>query len=174
MSEDVISHRILNKKSKYRRNSKTSWLGEKKIVFLVMLILLYIGLIVCLEVGLSEVPFFAYLVGLSLLMIKLQKESLRQRLGLGRVRPRIYSIMFFILILSSVISGFICYFQVDIQLRYAILGSVIFAPIGEEMFFRGYMQGNFGKFFKSNKDKQKNKRATSIAVILTALLGFAQ
>jgi membrane protease YdiL (CAAX protease family) len=119
---------------------------------------------------LSNVLLFVYLVGLSLLMIKLQKESLRQRLGLGGVRPRVYSIMFFILILSSIISVLICYFQVDIQFRYSILGSVVFAPIGEEIFFRGYMQGNLEKILKLKKTFKPNKKAAGVAVFLTALL----
>jgi len=44
---------------------------------------------------------------------------------------------------------------------------IIFAPIGEELFFRGYLQGNFKKFFKGSNN---NKQAVAIAVVVTAVL----
>jgi len=155
---------------------------NSKIVFLIVPILLYIGFIVCLAVNVAtELIFLIYFVwcmGLPLLMIILQKESLRQRFGLGGARPCGYSLMFFVLVSSSIVSVLLCYLGLDTQVRNNVMIFVIFAPFAEEIFFRGYIQGNFEKFFKSTKNKflklNKNKKAVHIAeiipIFLTALL----
>ena len=147
------------------------WSNNKKIVFLVVPILLYLGLISVLAIEfMSEFYFvFFYLVGSSLLVIKLQKESLRQRLVSGKSRRRIYSIMCFILPLYPILLALVFYFQADIQfINY--MAPIFLAPIGEEIFFRGYVQGNFERFFKPYKNKKAKLIATSVAVVVTSLL----
>jgi len=142
-----------------------------KIVFLAIPLILYAGLIVGIATVMSgTIPnfliFFIYVAGVPLLIIKFQKEGVRQRFGLSEAHPRIYPTVLITLVFLALISALICQLRASTGLRDSIILTIIIAPIGEEIFFRGYLQGNFEKF----KGPDNSKRAAAIAVVFTAVL----